>query len=77
MTRVVPESGEVIGWKKCKNNVLVQVRVPESARRSNATTRECRAECVEVLQVVGADVGVSMFADRIEYRVGEIVKGHY
>ena len=69
-TEIVPREGEVIGWKKCRSNVLVKVRVPPTAKRSNATGRKCRAECVETLEVVGADVGVSLHDGKTEYRVG-------
>jgi hypothetical protein len=69
-TEIVPREGEVIGWKKCRSNVLVKVRVPPTAKRSNATGRKCRAECVETLEVVGADVGVSLHDGKTKYRVG-------
>jgi hypothetical protein len=58
-TEIVPRTGEVFGWKKCRDNVLVEIRVPPDARRSNATGRKCRAEFVDVVQVVGAEYGVS------------------
>jgi hypothetical protein len=66
----------VIGWKKCRNGVLVKVRVPADAKRCNATGRKCRAERVEVLSVVGAAEGVSMYDAAVVYRVGETVKSH-
>ena len=71
---IVPESGQFTGWKKCRNGVLVRVLVGKKARRSNATGRKCRAEYVKVLEVVGAEVGISNHDSRKEYRVGKIVR---
>jgi hypothetical protein len=71
---IVPEVGQFTGWKKCNNNVLVQLVVGKNARRSNATGRKCRAEYVEVLDVIGAEVGISVYDNRTEYRVGKIVR---
>jgi hypothetical protein len=73
LTEILPREGEVIGWKKCRNNVLVKLRVPPDAKRSNATGRKCRAERVEVLAVVGAAEGVSIHDGKTVYRVGETV----
>lgn len=73
LTQLVPEHGEFFGWKKCRDRVLVHLSIPPAARRSNATGRKCRAEYVDVLEVVGADVGVSEYDDRVMYRVGERV----
>jgi hypothetical protein len=71
---IVPEVGQFTGWKKCNNNVLVKLVVGKNARRSNATGRKCRAEYVKVLEVIGAEVGISGYDNRTEYRVGKIVR---
>ena len=72
-TRILPE-GSIIGWKKCKNDVIVKLRIPEGAKRSHAFGRKCRAEWVEVLEVFGGDVGISKHDGITEYRKGTIVK---
>jgi hypothetical protein len=72
-TRILPE-GSLIGWKACRDNVLVKLRIPEEAKRSHAFGRKCRAEWVEVLEVIGADVGVSQHDRKVTYRAGEIVR---
>jgi hypothetical protein len=71
---VVP-AGDVIGWKKCCNDVVVKLRIPAEAKRSNATGRKCRAEYVEVLEVIpeGA-VALSLYDDRVQYVKGCIVR---
>ncbi len=73
-TRITPE-GTLIGWKKCHGGVIVKLRIPEDARRSNATGRKCRAEWVEVVEVYGAEVGLSLHdGGATVYRPGETVK---
>ena len=72
-TSICPE-GTIIGWKKCRGNVIVKLEIPAEVKRSNSTGRKCRAEYAKVLEVIGADVGVSQNDCDTEYRVGEIVK---
>jgi hypothetical protein len=77
-TFIVPEVGAFDGWKKCQDGVLVRVRIPENARRSNATGRKCRAEFVDVIEIVGPRGGerteaVSIHDGKTVYRVGERV----
>src|SRR6185503_14609487 len=69
-TRILPE-GTLIGWKKCKGDVLVKLSIPESAKRSSAFGRKCRAEYADVLEVIGGDVGISQHDGKTEYRVGQ------
>ena len=71
-TRILAE-GDLIGWKKCKNNVIVKLRIPAEAKRSHAFGRKCRAEFADVLEVFGADVGVSQHDGVTEYRAGQRV----
>ena len=71
-TVLLPE-GNLVGWKKCQNQVIVKVLIPQKARRSNATGRKCRAEYVKVLQVFGAEVGISQHDRTTEYRKGQTV----
>jgi hypothetical protein len=47
-TRILPE-GDLIGWKKCRNGVIVQLLIPLAARRSHAFGRKCRAEAAVVM----------------------------
>ncbi len=79
-TIIVPE-GDIIGWKKCNDNIIVKLLIPKEARRSNATGRKCRAEYVEVLELIDGndkrrkvDVGISQRDGKTEYRKGETVK---
>jgi len=71
--QVLPDEGDVIGWKKCLGGVIVKLLIKSGIPRSSATTRKCRAEEVTVLDVIGSDVGVSRHDESVEYRVGETV----
>ncbi len=73
----IVSEGALVGWKKCRDGVVVKLRIPEDAPRSNAAGRKCRAAWVEVLEVFGADVGVSRFDDQTVYRVGEVVRADH
>jgi len=58
-TQILPDCGSVVGWKKCEGGVMVKLLIEEGIPRSNATTRKCRAKEAKVLEVIGADAGVS------------------
>ena len=73
-TSIVPQVGQFVGWKKCKNGVIAKLMIGKKARRSNATSRKCRAEYVKVLEIIGAEFGVSIYDEKTEYRVGQIVR---
>ena len=73
-TRILP-AGLLIGWKKCLNGVIVKLRIPEDAKRSHAFGRKCRADYVEVIDVIDSVVGYSNFdGGRTEYRKGATVR---
>ena len=72
-TRILPE-GALIGWKKCKNDIIVKLQIPAKAKRSNALGRKCRAEFVKTLEIFGAKKGVSTYDNKTEYVMGKITK---
>jgi hypothetical protein len=74
-TVIVPE-GQIVGWKKCRDNVIVKLIIPAEARRSNATGRKCRAEYADVAEVIGAEAGISRHDGMTKYRVGQRVTCH-
>ena len=73
MTRILPD-GDLIGWKKCRNEALVKLLIPANAKRSHAFGRKCRAEFAKVLEVIGAEVGISAHESTFEYHVGKTIK---
>ena len=77
ITLIVPQ-GTLIGWKKAKTSeqkpCIVKLRIPEEAKRSNASSRKCRAEWAEVLAIEGTDVAFSTYNSQYKYKVGEIIR---
>jgi len=71
--QVLPDEGDVVGWKKCKQGVIVKLLVKSGTPRSSATTRKCRAREVTVLEIFGGDVGISNHDPTVVYKVGETV----
>ena len=79
MTEIVPREGSFVGWKKCRGNAIVKLRIPEDAKRSNATGRKCRASKVEVLDIVDAHgyqipAATSKYDRSFSYIVGTTVE---
>ena len=72
-TRILPD-GDLVGWKKCNSGVIVKLRIPEDAKRSHAFGRKCRAEFADVLEVIGAEVGISQHDGKTQYIAGKRVK---
>ena len=86
-TRLVPSSGDVIGWKRCQSTIpddycfIVKLRIPSDARRSNGFQRQCRAEYADVLEItpygrVAPESGAracSLYDPTLIYEVGKRV----
>ena len=84
-TRILPEAGDVIGWKKvaCTDHdhqpCIAKLRIPDGALRSHAAGRKCRADRAEVLAIYIQESGIevpeamSLRDRRFMYRVGETV----
>ena len=74
-----PEEGEYIAWKKAQNKI-VKLKITESAKRSSATSRKCRASealVLDIQSIDGTEHFESVVSDRDSkfiYHVGEIVK---
>ena len=51
---VCPEEGDFIGWKKAGNKI-VKLHIPQDALRSSATTRKCRCNKAEVIEIYNID----------------------
>ena len=50
-TSILPDEGDVIGWKQAKDFIIVKLLIPSDAQRSNATGRKCRASKAKVLDI--------------------------
>ena len=76
-----PEVGAFIGWKKCRNNMIVKLLIPEDARRSSATGRKCRCDKAKVMEIENLDgttantkEAISSHGATFRYVVGETVE---
>lgn len=77
---VCPEEGDFIGWKKARNKI-VKLRIPEDALRSSATTRKCRCNKAEVIEIYNIDGTIaderiisSSYDSSFTYEVGKTVE---
>ena len=76
-----PEEGAFVAFKKCRNNTIVKLLIPEDAKRSSATSRKCRCDKAVVLAIqdlegndlTSTDYVVSQHDINFVYRVGETV----
>lgn len=50
-----PEKGAFLAYKKCVNDRMVQLLVPEDARRTSATLPSCRCDKAKVLTIKSFD----------------------
>ena len=50
-----PEKGSFIGFKKVRNNLIVELEITEDALRSSATGRKCRCSKAKVLSITNID----------------------
>ena len=75
-----PSDGAFIGWKKVKG-CIIQLLIPEDAKRCSATTQKCRCEFAKVVSITRIDNGEELqsientaYSPSVFYKVGEIVK---
>ena len=73
-TRILAE-GDLIGWKKCRSGVIVQLLIPLAARRSHAFGRKCRAEAAVVMATFPPNTRAeSLHAEGFCYEQGQTVR---
>jgi hypothetical protein len=68
-----PEEGEFIGWKKCRNDVLVKLKIPANAKRTSATSRKCRCDRAIPLEIFNGTFGISKHDSNFIYEIGREV----
>ena len=77
---VCPEEGDFIGWKK-SGDKIVKLRILDDALRSSATTRKCRCNKAEVVEIYNIDGTIaderivsSSYDPTFTYEVGKTVE---
>ena len=74
-----PSVGAFVAWKKCRDDLIVKLLIPEDARRLSATGRKCwcdKAEVLEIQNLDGTNAGTtaySMHTGNFAYVVGQTV----
>ena len=63
----------IIGWKKCKNNVLAKLEIPKGAIVFSINGTKCRTDKAKVLEIVGGDRAYSLY-QFFSYYVGDIIE---
>ena len=76
---ICPSDGSFIGWKKCRDGIIAKLLIPETAKRSSATGRKCRASEAVVIALYDSDgnevdKAISQNDADFVYRPGETVK---
>ena len=66
-------SEPIIGWKKCKNNVLVKLEIPRGAIVFSINNNECRTDKAKVIEIIGGNRAYSSHKF-FSYYVGDIIE---
>ncbi len=75
-----PETGPILGYKKCVNDRLVQLLIPADAKRTSATLPSCRCNKAKVLTIKSFDASEeyeeawSLVDENFVYRKGQWVE---
>lgn len=75
-----PETGPILGYKKCVNDRLVQLLIPADAKRTSATMPSCRCSKAKVLTIKSFDdtqefeEAWSLVDENFVYRKGQWVE---
>ena len=65
-----PDTGSFTGWKKCRDDRIVELEIPADARRSSATGRKCRCDKAIVKSIESID-GKAEFTEALsDYNPG-------
>lgn len=67
-------SEPIIGWKKCKNGVLVKLEIPRGAIVFSINNKKCRTDKAKVLEIIGADRAYSTYNEYFSYNVGDVIE---
>ena len=75
-----PQKGSFIGYKKCRDDLIVEILILEDAKRSSATSRKCRASKARVIDITNIE-NTEIFKEAISrhdsnfiYKIGEIIE---
>ena len=58
----------MIGWKKCKDDVLVKLEIPKGAIVFSINNNKCRTNIAKVVEIIGAEEAVSQHDEIFIYK---------
>ena len=74
-----PSVGAFVAWKKCRDDLIGKLLIPEDARRMSATGRKCRCDKAAVLEIQTIDgkqsgtTAYSRYCSDFAYTIGATV----
>ena len=63
----------IIGWKRCKNDILVKLEIPRGAIVFSINNSKCRTDKAKVLEIIGGDRAYSKHKF-FSYYVGDVIE---
>ena len=76
-----PEKGSFIAFKKASGGFIVELEIPEDAKRCSATTRKCRCSKARVVSITnpdGTETEDTSVASKLDagfvYKMGEVAE---
>jgi hypothetical protein len=76
-TQISPQTGSFIGYKIINGGIIVKLKIPEHAKRSNAPgSRKCRASEAVVVEFINSNkkIAYSAWDPTFAYEIGKTVK---
>jgi hypothetical protein len=73
LLRGVKLSAPIIGWKKCKNDVIVKLEIPRGAIVFSINKNKCRTDKAKVLEIIGSNRAYSKHKF-FSYYVGDVIE---
>ena len=77
---ICPEKGSFTGFKKAKDNLIVELYIPSKAKRVSSTERKCRCDIAKVISITNLDGSKSdktkvssCYAPGFVYEIGKYV----
>lgn len=67
-------SENIIGWKKCEDNIIVELEIPKGAVVFSINGCKCRTNKCKVLSISDGDTAYSTYAPLFTYKVGEEIE---
>jgi len=77
--RILPKKGNIIGWKKCGEDKIVELKINVKTAVGGMISRKCRCKSAKVISIKSVDgktkyiTAVSTHDSKFKYKIGETV----